>query len=62
MVEALKRGGRNINREAVVTGMESFGEYDLGGFRVTYGPNLVRLGNKNNIELQVVGKGGGFVY
>jgi len=62
VVEALKRGGRNINREAIVTAMESLGEYDLGGFRVTYGPNLVRLGNQNNIELQVVGKGGGFVY
>lgn len=62
VVEALKRGGRNINREAIVTAMESLGEYDMGGFRVTYGPNLVRLGNQNNIELQVVGKGGGFVY
>lgn len=62
IVEALKRAGRNVNREAVVTGMESLGEYDLGGFTVTYGPNKVRRGNQNNIELQVVGKGGGFVY
>lgn len=62
VVEALRRAGRNVNREAIVTAMESLGEYDMGGFTVTYGPNKLRRGNQNNIELQVVGKGGGFVY
>ncbi len=61
VVEALKRAGRNVNREANVTAMESLGEYDLGGVIVTYGPNKLRRGNQS-VELQVAGKGGGFVY
>lgn len=62
-VEALKRAGRNVNREAVVAALESFGELDIGNYTVSYGPNKLRQGaSPSRIELQVVGKGGGFVY
>lgn len=62
-VEALKRAGRNVNREGIVTALESFGELDLGAFPITFGANKLRQGaSPGRIELQVVGKGGGFVY
>ena len=38
-VEALKRAGRNVNREAVVAALESFGELDIGNYTIAYGPN-----------------------
>jgi ABC-type branched-subunit amino acid transport system substrate-binding protein len=62
-VEALKRAGRNVNREGVVNALESFGELDIGAYTIAYGGNKLRQGvSPTRIELQVVGKGGGFVY
>ncbi len=62
-VEALSRAGRKVNREGIVTALESFGEFDLGAYPISYGPNKLRQGaHSSRIELQVVGKGGGFVY
>lgn len=62
-VEALKRAGRNVNRENMVTALESFGELDIGNYTIAYGPNKMRQGvSPSRIELQVVGKGGVFVY
>jgi branched-chain amino acid transport system substrate-binding protein len=62
-IEGLKRAGRNVNRESLVGALESFGELDIGAYSITYGPNKFRQGvSPNRIELQVVGKGGGFVY
>ncbi len=62
-VAALKRAGRNVNRERIVTALESFAEFDLGAFPITYGPNKLRQGaSSSRIELQVVGRDGGFVY
>ena len=58
-VEALKRAGRKVNREGIVTALESFGEFDLGAYPISYGPNKLRQGaHSSRIELQVVG----FVY
>ena len=52
-----------VEREAVVAALESFGELDIGNYTIAYGPNRQRQGaSPSRIELQVVGKGGGFVY
>jgi len=62
-VEGLKRAGRNVNRESLVSAFETFGELDVGNYTIAYGPNKFRQGvSPSRIELQVVGKGGGFVY
>lgn len=62
-VEALKRAGKNVNREGMVAALESFGELDIGAYSIAYGANKLRQGvSPSRIELQVVGKGGGFVY
>ena len=38
MVEGLRRAGRNLTRENFVRAMESIQDYDVGGFKVSYGP------------------------
>ena len=38
MVEGLRRAGRKLDREGFVRAMESIGDLDVGGFRVSYGP------------------------
>jgi len=38
MVEGLRRAGRNLNRESFVRAMETLNDYDVGGFKVTFGP------------------------
>jgi len=38
MVEGLRRAGRNLTREGFVRAMESIQDYDVGGFKVNYGP------------------------
>jgi len=38
LVEGLRRAGRNITRETLVTALEGIQRYDLGGFMVSFGP------------------------
>ncbi|MGE0357379.1 MAG: ABC transporter substrate-binding protein [Burkholderiales bacterium] len=39
MVEGLRRAGRNLTRESFIRAMETLDPYDVGGFKVSYGPN-----------------------
>ena len=36
--EGLRRAGRALTRDSFIRAMESMGDYDVGGFRVTFGP------------------------
>ena len=56
MTEALKKLGKDISREKLVTTLEGMQNFDLGGFKVNYGANN-RLGSRY-VELTVVGAGG----
>lgn len=56
MVEALRRAGRDLTREKLVTALEAVNNLDLGGYRVTYGPDS-RNGSRF-VELTVIGSGG----
>lgn len=56
MVEALRRAGRDLTREKLVTTLEAMNNLDLGGYRVTYGPDS-RNGSRF-VELTVIGSGG----
>ena len=39
LVEGLKRAGKRVTREGLVTAFEKTGRFDLGGYEVRYGPN-----------------------
>jgi ABC-type branched-subunit amino acid transport system substrate-binding protein len=59
MVEGLRRAGRNLTRENFVRAMESIHDYDLGGFKVSYGP-----GNRSGsqfVDLTIISKDQKFV-
>lgn len=56
VTEALKKTGKDVTREKLVTSLESMQNFDLGGFKLNYGPNN-RLGSRY-VELTVVGAGG----
>ena len=56
MVEGLRRAGRDLTREKLVSSLESLNNTDLGGFRINYSPTA-RYGSRF-VELTVVGAGG----
>jgi len=56
ITEGLRKMGKDVTREKLVTTLEGLQNYDLGGFKVSYGPNN-RLGSRF-VELTVVGSGG----
>lgn len=39
MVEGLRRAGKALTRESFIKAMESLSPYDVGGFKVNYGPD-----------------------
>ena len=56
LVEGLKRAGRDLNREKLISALESINNVDFGGFRINYSPTT-RHGSRF-VELTVVGPGG----
>jgi ABC-type branched-subunit amino acid transport system substrate-binding protein len=56
LVEGLKRAGRDLNREKLISALESINNVDFGGFRINYSPTT-RQGSRF-VELTVVGPGG----
>lgn len=56
MVEGLKRAGKDLSRDKLVTALESMGGVDFGGYRVNYSP-ASRIGSRF-VELTVIGPGG----
>ncbi len=60
LVEAMRRGGRDVTRESVYKGLQSLNGYDAGGYAVSFGPE-VRQGS-HYVELAVIGGDGKFKY
>ncbi|MBS1143118.1 MAG: transporter permease [Proteobacteria bacterium] len=56
MVEGIKRAGKDLTREKLITSLESMNGTDLGGYRINYGAG-VRTGSRF-VELTVIGQGG----
>ena len=56
MVDGLKRAGKDLTRDKLMTALEGMNNSDLGGYRINYGPNN-RLGSRF-VELTVIGAGG----
>ena len=59
MGEGLKKAGRDLTPESFQSGMESMKNFDLGGLRVTFGPD--RHEGTNSVDLIMIGKKGQLV-
>ncbi len=59
MVEGLRRAGKNLNRDGFIRAMESIQDYDLGGFKVNYGPG--RRNASQFVDLTIISKDQKFV-
>jgi ABC-type branched-subunit amino acid transport system substrate-binding protein len=55
-VEGLKRAGRDLTREKLITALESMGNYDLGGFNVNFSPSS-HVGSKF-VEMTIINSNG----
>lgn len=56
LVEAIKRTGKDLTRDKLMTSLEAFSNVDLGGYRVNYSP-ATRQGSRF-VELTVLGANG----
>lgn len=56
MVEAVRKTGKDLTREKLVTTLESMNNFDLGGYRVTFTPN--DHNGSRYVDLTVIGSGG----
>ena len=57
--EGLRRAGRALTRESLVTALESIREYNMGGFYVNYSPKSHE--GSRFTDLTLIGRGGRFV-
>ena len=59
LIEGLRKAGNNITAESLTQGMEKLTNLDLGGFRLSYGPN--KHHGSNFVEITIVGPKGNFI-
>jgi ABC-type branched-subunit amino acid transport system substrate-binding protein len=59
MVEGLRRAGRKLDRENFIRAMESIQEFDVGGFKVSYGPG--KRNGSQFVDLTIISKDQKFV-
>jgi branched-chain amino acid transport system substrate-binding protein len=60
LVEGLRRAGKALTRDALITGLESMKDVNLGGFNITFGPKD-HEGSKYT-DLTIIGRDGRFVH
>jgi ABC-type branched-subunit amino acid transport system substrate-binding protein len=60
LVEGLRRAGRNLSREALISGLETMHEVNLGGFTVSYSAKDHQ--GSSFTDLTIIGRGGKFVH
>ncbi len=58
-VEGVRRAGKNLTRESLITALESMKDVNLGGFEISYSPRD-RLGSRYT-DLTIIGRDGRFV-
>jgi ABC-type branched-subunit amino acid transport system substrate-binding protein len=59
MVEGLRRAGRSLTRDGFIKAMESIQDYDVGGFKVSYGPG--KRSGSSFVDLTIISKDQRFV-
>jgi branched-chain amino acid transport system substrate-binding protein len=57
--EGLRRAGKALTRESLVTALESMREHNMGGFTVSYGPKSHE--GSRFTDLTIIGRGGKFM-
>lgn len=60
LTEGLRRAGRGLTRESLVTALESLKDYNMGGFAVTYGPKNHQ--GSTYTDLTIISRGGKFLH
>ena len=58
-VEGLRRAGRKLDRETFIRAMESLNDYDVGGFKVNFGPG--EHNGSKFVDLTIISKDQKFV-
>lgn len=59
LTEGLRRSGKNLSREGLVTALESLRDYNLGGFTVNYSAKSHE--GSRYTDLTTIGRGGKFI-
>jgi branched-chain amino acid transport system substrate-binding protein len=54
-VEALKRSGLRLTREALVQALEKMNDYDAGGYALKFGPG--RHHGAHHVDITLIGSG-----
>ncbi|MEO8390749.1 ABC transporter substrate-binding protein [Polaromonas sp.] len=57
--EGLRRAGKNLTRESLMTALESIRDHNMGGFTVNYGPKNHE--GSRFTDLTIIGRGGKFM-
>ena len=60
MVEGLQRAGRELDRDRLMSALESMGQFDTGGFVVGFGPR--DHAGSDFVELTIIGRNGRFLH
>jgi branched-chain amino acid transport system substrate-binding protein len=59
LVEGLKRAGKELTREKLISALESLSRTDIGGFQVDYSPTNHNA--SSFVDLSIIGRGGKFL-
>jgi len=60
LVEGLRKAGKNLTRESLITALENAGEIDVGGFRVNYTPD--NHNGSKYVDLTLITHNGKFIH
>jgi branched-chain amino acid transport system substrate-binding protein len=60
LVEGLRRAGKNLSRDGLITGLESIHDVNMGGFAVNYSAKDHQASNFT--DLTIIGRGGKFMH
>lgn len=59
MVEGLRRAGKALTREGLISALETLRDFDMGGFKISYSPKDHQ--GSNYTDLTLIARGGRFV-
>ena len=60
LTEGLKRAGRTLTREGLITALESLKDFNMGGFTINYSAKSHE--GSNFSDLTIIGRGGKFIH
>jgi branched-chain amino acid transport system substrate-binding protein len=59
LFEGLKRAGKNVTSQSLVTALEGMGKVDIGGYTLNFGPNNHH--GSSFVDLMIIGPGGRYL-